>query len=522
MEASTSLSPHIGMHASKTSSLHATDNDEAMANSTRMTAAADDRSSTGTRKKMTVFKRITVAMKQRENRKLAACYWALAAAGWNDASLGPLIPYIENYFTINYTIAATMFIAQCVGYIVAGITMNRLTDTFGMGKVITAGAALQMLGYAVCIAPPPFPVLPCVYVFVGCGVALQDANANAWVAGLPNTHKKLGYLHGAYGLGGLLSPLVATAFVQAGIKWSFFFSVSLSFAFTNVCILYLTFWRDNAPMDHEQDRPDELAKSGSATLNNGDQAGRSSGIELDRLEGTSNAGAASQRVQHEEEREADLVTAGADGAPALVAEAAAAQRRTTSAKDKEIFGSKIVWICAFFLLLYVGAEVSIGGWVVSFLLDERDGPVSAGYVSSGFWGGITLGRVLLPSFNVWVGERNVVFLYIGLALALEFIIWFVKDLIGNAVAVSLVGFVLGPFFPIAISVAGKLLPRYLHTGAIGIIAATGSAGAAIFPFITGLLAQEFGTWVLQPVIVSLLVAMAALWVWIPTPPRRSD
>lgn len=51
------------------------------------------------------------------------------------------------------------------------------------------------------------------------------------------------------------------------------------------------------------------------------------------------------------------------------------------------------------------------------------------------------------------------FLYIALALGLEFVIWFVKDLIGNAVAVSLVGFVLGPFFPIAISVAGKLLPR---------------------------------------------------------------
>lgn len=78
---------------------------------------------------------------------------------------------------------------------------------------------------------------------------------------------------------------------------------------------------------------------------------------------------------------------------------------------------------------------------------------------SGFWGGITLGRVLLPSFNVWFGERNVVFLYIALALGLEFVVWFVKDLIGNAVAVSLVGFVLGPFFPIAISVAGKLLPR---------------------------------------------------------------
>lgn len=62
-----------------------------------------------------------------------------------------------------------MFISQCVGYMfgeciisdsfgqeaaliievlsrIAGITMNRFTDKFGMGKVITAGAALQMLG----------------------------------------------------------------------------------------------------------------------------------------------------------------------------------------------------------------------------------------------------------------------------------------------------------------------------------------------------------------------------------------
>lgn len=44
---------------------------------------------------------------------------------------------------------------------------------------------------AVCIAPPPFPALPCVYVLVGLGVAYQDAGANAWVAGLPDSHRKL-------------------------------------------------------------------------------------------------------------------------------------------------------------------------------------------------------------------------------------------------------------------------------------------------------------------------------------------
>lgn len=42
-----------------------------------------------------------------------------------------------------------------------------------------------------------------------------------------------------------------------------------------------------------------------------------------------------------------------------------------------------------------------------------------------------VGRLVLPRFNVWFGERNVVFLYLGLAIALEFVIWFVKNLISN-------------------------------------------------------------------------------------------
>lgn len=100
-------------------------------------------------------------------------------------------------------------------------------------------------------------------------------------------------------------------------------------------------------MDHEQDRPDNLRTS----TGKGGEAGNSSGIELDRLEGSSGGASAGQRI-HCEEREADLVTTGADGAPALVAEAVV-PRRTTGDKDREIFSNKIVWIGAFFLLLYV-------------------------------------------------------------------------------------------------------------------------------------------------------------------------
>lgn len=44
--------------------------------------------------------------------------------------------------------------------------------------------------------------------------------------------------------------------------------------------------------------------------------------------------------------------------------------------------------------------------------------------------------------------------------SLEFTIWFVPNLIGNAVAVSFVGLLLGPFYPIAMNVISGLLPRW--------------------------------------------------------------
>jgi len=48
-----------------------------------------------------------------------------------------------------------------------------MTDHFGMGRCLTIGAVLQLLGYCVVIAPPPFPVFPPTFVFIGLGVAWQ-------------------------------------------------------------------------------------------------------------------------------------------------------------------------------------------------------------------------------------------------------------------------------------------------------------------------------------------------------------
>ena len=94
---------------------------------------------------------------------------------------------------------------------------------------------------------------------------------------------------------------------------------------------------------------------------------------------------------------------------------------------------------------------------------------------------------MLLWLNRKVGEKKVVFIYTALAIGwvyrtpgvflrlipcidrLEITIWLVPSLIGNAVAVSVVGLLLGPMYPICMNEAGRVLPRRVLTGSIGTV-----------------------------------------------------
>ncbi|KAF9034213.1 MFS general substrate transporter [Hymenopellis radicata] len=198
-------------------------------------------------------------------------------------------------------------------------------------------------------------------------------------------------------------------------------------------------------------------------------------------------------------------------------------------KIKQILGLKTVHLLAAFTMVYVGAEVTIGGWIVTFIQTVRGGGASSGYISSGFFGGLMAGRLVLlwvnqkvSSIGLELGDRIAMFLYTAIAIGLELIVWFVPSLIGGAVAVSFVGFVLGPMYPILMSYAGRVLPRWLLAGCIGWIASLGQTGSAVLPFITGAVANKAGISTLQPMVVGMLVSMLGLWALVPNIPRRVD
>ena len=140
---------------------------------------------------------------------------------------------------------------------------------------------------------------------------------------------------------------------------------------------------------------------------------------------------------------------------------------------------------------------------------------ASGAVATGYWGGMTVGRIGLSFLTARLGEFRSVLLYLCLTIILELIFWLVPNLIVSAVAVAFLGMFMGPMFPTAIVLVTKLLPRSLHVGTIGFATAFGGSGGAVFPFVVGAVAQAKGVKTLQPIIVALLILIAGLWCFLP-------
>lgn len=153
---------------------------------------------------------------------------------------------------------------------------------------------------------------------------------------------------------------------------------------------------------------------------------------------------------------------------------------------------------------------------MTFMRNLRNGPdFESGMVATGFWAGITAGRVVLGFVTGRIGEKMAVTVYLGLCVGLQILFWQINSFVSSAIFIAFLGFFLGPLFPAAIMVATKLLPRRLHVSAIGFVAAFGSSGAAVFPFAVGAIAQGSGVWVLQPFALALIAGIFIIWVILP-------
>lgn len=187
------------------------------------------------------------------------------------------------------------------------------------------------------------------------------------------------------------------------------------------------------------------------------------------------------------------------------------------AGTREALKSKVTWLCSLFFFAYMGVEVGLGGWVVTFMLRVRNASrYASGISGTGFWAGMAAGRAGLGFVTERFGERLCVSIYLALSIGLQLLFWLVPEFIVSAIAVALLGFFLGPLFPGAVMITAKLLPKHIHVSAIGFAMALGGTGGTVFPFAIGAIASGAGgVRVLQPIILALIAVVTIVWLSFP-------
>ncbi|KAG9635385.1 MFS general substrate transporter, partial [Aureobasidium melanogenum] len=143
-------------------------------------------------------------------RTLAA-FMGFAIMGMNDATYGAIIPYLEIHYNLSYTIVSLIFLSPLIGYNLSALLNNSIHLRFGQRGVAFIGPICHLLAYIVIAVHPPYPVLVVVFAIAGFGNGLEDAAWNAWMGAMSNANEVLGFLHGIYGLGATIAPLIATS-----------------------------------------------------------------------------------------------------------------------------------------------------------------------------------------------------------------------------------------------------------------------------------------------------------------------
>ncbi|KAF2656478.1 MFS general substrate transporter [Lophiostoma macrostomum CBS 122681] len=388
-------------------------------------------------------------------------------AGGNDGSLGSVTPYILRTYGVGTQYVAIIYTSTFLGWVLAAVTNSYVAQYLELGSILTLGAIIQLVAQLPRCWIPPFPLFIVTFFVQAWGMGYQDAHANAFAASLAGAHRLLGFIHAMYALGALVSPFVVTTIasrVDEG-KWQLCYLFLVGVGVVNVLSVPLAF-RDTLRFRVQRNRPEQdEARDGEA-------------------------------------------------------------RSRSQAATRDLINtlkSPPVYLLSLFYFTFMGVAITAGGWVVEYLIAARNGTLpSVGYVTSGMWGGIFLGRLLLAEPTHKLGERRMVFSYCVAILALQLVFWLVPNLISGAVAISFLGVFIGPMFATGMSIASRLFPDHIRPTALGIVFVLAQAGGALFPAITGVIASKAGVKVLQPMLLGLIIAMGIAWALVPRVKKRDE
>ena len=171
----------------------------------------------------------------------------------------------------------------------------------------------------------------------------------------------------------------------------------------------------------------------------------------------------------------------------------------------------LVLLIAAFFFTFVGAEMAFGGWIYTYAVTLGLGDkASAAYLTSAFWGALTLGRLLAIPIAVRFSPRSILLGdLLGCLVSVGMILLWSNSPIAIWLGTFGFGFSMASMFPTCLNLAERLMTI---TGKItGRFLIGGSVGSMSLPWLIGQLFESIGPRVTMVAIMLDLMAAVGIF-----------
>jgi len=143
---------------------------------------------------------------------------AFVALGLRVAILGVAWPSIRTAFDLPQSGLGEILFASSAGYMASGLLLGRVIGRLGVGRLLTISAAILTISTIGLGLAPGYPVFLFFSLLAGIGTGALDASVN-FFATRRFTETGMNRLHGAFGVGALVGPVLMGFVLGAGASW---------------------------------------------------------------------------------------------------------------------------------------------------------------------------------------------------------------------------------------------------------------------------------------------------------------
>ncbi|MCP9929228.1 MFS transporter [Cyanobium sp. AMD-g] len=171
--------------------------------------------------------------------RVGMAFSAFLVIGAVEAAFGVLVPSLLDTFDLSTASVTLLLASQIGGYTLAALFNGVVHNRLGLGRMLVVAFSLLVSALLVYALTPRWDLMVAGGVALGLGIGPIDAGLNTAVARHEAGAALIGPLHGFYGVGACVGPVIATTLLALGSGWRLVYVVLAGL----VGLLLLGVWR---------------------------------------------------------------------------------------------------------------------------------------------------------------------------------------------------------------------------------------------------------------------------------------